>query len=72
MKISSKTKKWLKYAGIRAVRTVAQTAVASIGTATMFSQMDPVVILSTALLSGVVSFLTSIAGLPECKEGLDE
>lgn len=72
MKISSKTKKWLKYAGIRAARTVAQTAVASIGTATMFSQMDPVVILSTALLSGVVSFLTSIAGLPECKEGLDE
>lgn len=72
MKISRKTKKWLKCAGIRAARTVAQTAVAAIGTATVFSEVDTVVTISTALLAGVVSLLTSIAGLPECKEELDE
>ena len=65
MQISSKTKKWLKCAGIRAARTVAQTAVAAIGTATVMT-------ISTALLAGVVSLLTSIAGLPECKEERDE
>lgn len=72
MKISSKTKKWLKCAGIRAARTVAQTAVAAIGTATVFSEVDTVVTISTALLAGVISLLTSIAGLPECKEEADE
>lgn len=72
MKISSKTKKWLKCAGIRAARTVAQTAVVAIGTATVFAQVDTVMTISTALLAGVVSLLTSIAGLPECKEESDE
>ena len=72
MKISSKTKKWLKCAGIRAARTVAQTAVAAIGTATVFAKVDTVMTISTALLAGVVSLLTSIAGLPECKEESDE
>lgn len=72
MKISSKTKKWLKCAGIRAARTVAQTAVAAIGTATVLAQVDTVMTISTALLAGVVSLLTSIAGLPECKEESDE
>ena len=71
MQISSKTKKWLKCAGIRAARTVAQTAVA-IGTATVFAEVDTVMTISTALLAGVVSLLTSIAGLPECKEERDE
>ena len=72
MKISSKTKKWLKCAGIRAAPTVAQTPVAAIGTATVFAQVDTVMSISTALLAGVVSLLTSIAGLPECKEESDE
>lgn len=72
MQISSKTKNWLKCAGIRAARTVAQTAVAAIGTATVFSEVDTVMTISTALLAGVVSLLTSIAGLPECKEERDE
>ena len=72
MKISIKTKKWLKCAGIRAARAVAQTAVAAIGTATVFSEVDTMMTISTALLAGVISLLTSVAGLPECKEESDE
>ncbi|CVI67185.1 hypothetical protein BN3660_00779 [Eubacteriaceae bacterium CHKCI004] len=72
MKISIKTKKWLKCAGVRAARTVAQTAVAAIGTATVFSEVDTMMTISTALLAGVISLLTSVAGLPECKEESDE
>ena len=59
------TKKWWKAAGIRAVKTVAQAAVAAIGTTAMLSAVDWLVVGSTALLSGVLSLLTSIAGLPE-------
>ena len=59
------TKKWWKAAGIRAVKTVAQAAVAAIGTTAMLSEEDWLVVGSTALLSGVLSLLTSIAGLPE-------
>ncbi|MEH2933156.1 MULTISPECIES: holin [Eubacteriales] len=59
------TKKWWKAAGIRAVKTVAQAAVAAIGTTAMLSEVDWLVVGSTALLSGVLSLLTSIAGLPE-------
>lgn len=59
------TKKWWKAAGIRAIKTVAQTAVAAIGTTAMFSQVDWLVVGSTALLAGVLSLLTSVAGLPE-------
>ncbi len=59
------TKKWWKAAGIRAVKTVAQAAVAAIGTTAMFSEVNWLVVGSTALLSGVLSLLTSIAGLPE-------
>lgn len=59
------TKKWWKAAGIRAIKTVAQTAVATIGTTAMFSQVDWLVVGSTALLAGVLSLLTSVAGLPE-------
>lgn len=68
MRISSKTKKWVKCAGIRAVRTVAQTAVAAIGTATVIDEVDTMTVLSTALLAGGISLLTSLAGLPELKE----
>lgn len=59
------TKKWWKAAGVRAVKTVAQTAVATIGTTAMFSEVNWLVVGSTALLAGVLSLLTSIAGLPE-------
>lgn len=60
--------KWVKAAAIRAVKTIAQTAVATIGTSAMFSEVDWLVVGSTALLAGVLSLLTSIAGLPEAKE----
>lgn len=59
------TKNWWKAAGVRAVKTVAQTAVAAIGTTAMVSEVNWLVVGSTALLSGVLSLLTSIAGLPE-------
>lgn len=59
------TKNWWKAAGVRAVKTVAQTAVAAIGTTAMFSEVNWLVVGSTALLSGVLSLLTSIPGLPE-------
>lgn len=59
------TKNWWKAAGIRAVKTVAQTAVAAIGTTAMFSEVNWLVVGSTALLSGMLSLLTSIPGLPE-------
>ena len=59
------TKKWWKAAGIRAIKTVAQAAVATIGTTAMFSEVDWLVVGSTALLAGVLSLLTRVAGLPE-------
>lgn len=59
------TRNWWKAAGIRAVKTVAQAAVAAIGTTAMLSEVDWLVVASTALLAGVLSLLTSIAGLPE-------
>ena len=59
------TKKWWKAAGVRAVKTVAQAAVAAIGTTAVLSEVDWLVVGSTALLAGVLSLLTSIAGLPE-------
>ena len=59
------TRNWWKAAGVRAVKTVAQAAVAAIGTTAMLSEVDWLVVGSTALLAGVLSLLTSIAGLPE-------
>lgn len=58
-------KKWLKAAGIRALKTVAQAAIATIGTSAVFSEVNWMIVGSTALLSGILSLLTSIAGLPE-------
>lgn len=67
MKIISK--KWLKAAGIRAIKTVSQTAVALIGTnAVGITEVDWLAVLSASALAGVVSLLTSIAGLPEVQE----
>lgn len=58
-------KKWIKAAGVRAVKTVAQTAVATVGTAALLSEVNWVAVASTSLLAGMLSLLTSLAGLPE-------
>ena len=58
-------KNWLKAAGIRAVKTVAQTAVATIGTTAVLSEVNWIMVGSASLLSGVLSLLTSLAGIPE-------
>lgn len=62
------TKKWLKAAGIRAVKTLAQTAVATIGTAAVLGEVDWLMVGSAAVLAAILSLLTSVAGLPEVKE----
>ena len=62
------SKKWLKAAGIRAIKTVAQTAVAMIGTSVVVSDVNWTMVLSASLLAGVLSVLTSVAGLPEVTE----
>lgn len=58
-------KNWIKIAGVRAVKTVCQTAVATIGVATVMSEVNWVAVASASLLAGVLSILTSVAGLPE-------
>lgn len=68
MKITAKTKNWFRAAGVRAIKTVAQTAVATIGTSAILSAVDWKVVVSASLLSGLLSILTSISGLPEVKE----
>jgi hypothetical protein len=62
------TKAWIKAAAVRAVKTVAQTAVALIPAAAMITDVDWVTVVGTALLAGVLSILTSVAGLPEVEE----
>lgn len=66
--MSEKTKKWLKAAGVRAVKTVAQTFVATIGTATVMGEVNWTMVFSASVLAGVLSIATSVAGLPEVKE----
>ena len=60
--------KWIKAAGVRAIKTIAQTAIASIGTSALISTVDWRVVISASLLAGLLSGLTSVAGLPEVKE----
>ena len=64
LKVSVDTKKWLKAAGIRAVKTMAQTAVAVIGTGAVLRAVDWKMVLSASVVAGIVSILTSVAGIP--------
>jgi len=62
------SKTWIKAAGVRAVKTMAQTAVATIGTAVVMSEVNWVAVLSASAVAGVLSILMSIAGLPEINQ----
>ena len=66
--MSNYWKKWLKAAGIRAIKTVAQTAIATIGTSAVISDVDWIMVASVSALAGILSLLTSVAGIPEVKE----
>ena len=61
-------KLWIKCAGVRALKTIAQTAIATIGTSAVISEVDWIMVLSASLLAGFLSILTSIAGIPEVDE----
>lgn len=65
-------KEWFKAAGVRALKTVAQTAVATIGTSAVISEVNWIMVASASVLAGILSLLTSVAGLPELKQQEEE
>ncbi len=65
-------KKWLKAAGIRAIKTMAQTAIATIGTSAIISEINWAIVGSAAAVAGILSILTSVAGLPEVEKEPEE
>lgn len=67
-----KSKKWWKAATVRAIKTMAQTAVATIGTSTLVTEVNWLMVASATVMAGVLSILTSIGGLPECSERVGE
>lgn len=69
MKNATYWKNWLKAAAVRAIKTVAQTAVATIGTSAAMGDVNWIIVGSASLLSGILSMLTSVAGLPEVGDG---
>jgi hypothetical protein len=66
-KVSVDTKKWLKAAGVRAIKTMAQTAIATIGVSVSMGAVNWIAVSSASLLAGIISILTSVSGLPEVK-----
>ena len=66
--MSDKTKKWIKAAGVRAIKTMAQTFIASIGSAAVLSAVNWKVVVSATVLAGILSVATSVAGVPEGEE----
>lgn len=69
--MNEKTKKWIKAAGIRAIKTVCQTAVAMIGTSSVMGEVNWIAVASASALAGILSLLTSVAGLPEVDQEQD-
>lgn len=65
IKLSEKNKKWIKAAAVRAIKTMAQTAIANSGVAIVMSEVNWGIVLSSSVLAGIISILTSVAGLPE-------
>lgn len=70
--VSVDTKEWLKKAGVRAVKTMAQTFVATVGTATVMGAVDWKIVFSASVLAGVLSIATSVAGIPEVEKKKEE